>query len=85
MKSKKTYRFIKGEDSKRLSSALSADDTKSAFRELRERECFPIINRGQPWYDTLTSVQKYELSEWYRAWLDVTETLNIPEKPSWIK
>ena len=55
------------------------------LRRRREKECFPIINRGQLWYETLTKVQKAKLKEWYRAWLDVTETLVVPEKPIWLK
>ena len=57
------------------------------FNELRRQrkvECFSIINRGQLWYDTLTEEQKAELKEWYIAWLDVTDTLIIPNKPNWL-
>ena len=54
------------------------------LRAKRERECFPIVNRGQLWYDTLTEQQKAELKEWYIAWLDVTDTLQVPVKPSWL-
>ena len=55
------------------------------LRQQREVECFLIINRGQLWYSTLTEEQLLELNTWYNAWLDVTETKIIPEKPSWIK
>ena len=55
------------------------------LRRQREIECFDIVNRGMVWYDTLTAEQKQELSEWYRAWLDVTETRQIPQRPSWLK
>ena len=54
------------------------------FRQERESICFPIINRGQLWYDNLTKEQKSELQVWYQAWLDVTETKVKPETPSWI-
>ena len=54
------------------------------LRRRRETECFPIVNRGQLWYDTLTEEQKAELKEWYIAWLDVTDTLVVPNKPNWI-
>ena len=54
------------------------------LRKQREIECFDIVNRGIVWYDTLTAEQKQELAEWYRAWLDVTETRVIPTKPSWL-
>lgn len=55
------------------------------LRIQREKECFPIINRGQLWYSMLTAAQYTELQTWYQAWLDVTETLVIPEKPSWLE
>ena len=55
------------------------------LRRQREKECFPIINRGQLWYSTLTAVQYSELQVWYQAWLDVTETLVVPEKPGWLE
>ena len=55
------------------------------FRSLRERDCFPIINRGQLWYQTLTEDQLIELNKWYKDWLDVTKTLVVPTKPSWLE
>ena len=54
------------------------------LRAQREIECFPIINRGALWYNTLTEEQEAELQVWYQAWLDVTETKVIPEKPEWL-
>lgn len=56
----------------------------SAVRLRRERECFPIINRGQLWYDGLTEKQKAELTAWYTDWLNVTQTLVVPKKPEWL-
>ena len=55
------------------------------LRKQREQECFSIINRGQLWYSTLTTEQYRELQTWYQAWLDVTETLVVPEKPGWLE
>lgn len=55
------------------------------LRQKRAEECFSIINRGQLWYNTLTTEQVQELNTWYQAWLDVTETKIIPTKPSWLK
>lgn len=54
------------------------------LRSRRESECFSIVNRGEPWYRRLTEEQKLELDSWYAAWLDVTETKVIPEKPGWL-
>lgn len=64
-----------------------ADNEKQAAEELRQRrehECFPVINRGQLWYEGLTAEQKAELAAWYQGWLDITETHTIPEKPAWL-
>lgn len=55
------------------------------LRRIREVECFPIVNRGTVWYDTLTEEQKLELTQWYNAWLQVTETLEEPTKPMWLQ
>lgn len=57
---------------------------KDVIRKRRERECFPIINRGQLWYNCLTIEQRAELNGWYHAWLNATETGYIPPMPSWL-
>lgn len=57
---------------------------KDTLRLQREIKCFPVINRGQLWYNALNEEQKAELKEWYIAWLDVTDTLVVPNKPDWI-
>lgn len=64
---------------------LKYEATIEKYRTHRAKECFPIINRGQFWYDTLTDEQKSELCVWYHNWLDVTKTQTIPEKPIWLK
>jgi hypothetical protein len=51
------------------------------MRKLRVSECFPIINRGALWYNSLTETQKEELEIWYNAWLNVTISNVIPQKP----
>lgn len=61
------------------------DELKDDLRNQRKAECFPIINRGQLWYESLTSSQKEELSKWYQDWLNVTETMVAPTKPEWLK
>lgn len=55
------------------------------LRRQREAECFSVINRGYLWYSRLSEQQLSELSVWYNAWLNVTETLEIPQKPSWLE
>lgn len=57
---------------------------KEAIRQRREKECFPIINRGQAWYNLLTFEQREELDKWYIAWLNAPETGEIPETPAFI-
>lgn len=54
------------------------------LRKRREKECFPIINRGALWYDKLSEAQKTELSIWYQAWLDAPETGTAPTAPVWL-
>lgn len=74
-----TLVFDEGKDSQAQSEAAKAE-----YRRRRELECFPIINRGQLWYDTLSEGQLSELKNWYQAWLDGTKTQTIPEKPEWL-
>lgn len=68
---------------------LTNEEIIEQLREQREIECFPIINRGQLWYNTLTTEQVNELNQWYMAWLDLPNNYNtnktIPQKPSWLK
>lgn len=66
----------------------TADTLSTQLNTLRQRrinECFDIVNRGQVWYDTLTTEQKTELNNWYKQWLDVTKTLSVPQTPDFIK
>lgn len=64
---------------------LTDEEYNERVRNLRELQCFPIINRGTLWYNTLSSKQMQELDQWYKAWLDVTKTKQIPVKPSWLE
>lgn len=65
--------------------ALQTEAKKSELRLLREKECFSVINRGQLWYEGISISQLLELRQWYKAWLAVTETMVVPEKPAWLK
>ena len=77
-----------------INDTLIFDDTKinninheielNELRGRREIECFSITDRGELWYSHLTQEQLTELNSWYEAWLNVTETKIIPEKPSWL-
>jgi hypothetical protein len=64
---------------------FNKENLVSALRVLRESECFETVNRGQVWYELLTDEQKAELKDWYQAWLDVTETAVVPNKPKWLR
>ena len=67
------------------SSIADKIDKADMYRVIRSQVCFPIINRGQLWYNNLTNEQKDELSKWYNDWLNVTETLIEPKTPKWLK
>lgn len=64
---------------------LPMETAKEALRQIREEECYAIINRGILWYNTLTEEQKTELLSWYDEWKDVTETFVKPKRPEWIR
>jgi hypothetical protein len=64
---------------------IDPETEKADLRYRREVECYPIINRGQLWYNTLSEYQKQELNHWYALWLNVTATKVIPAKPDFIK
>jgi len=78
------WRFIPDKDGKPTIIELEVDYV-SIYRKRRDRECFPIINRGNAWYNSLTQTQKDEIQVWYQEWLNITETLVEPIKPSWLK
>ena len=65
-------------------TALQNEAVLADLRTRRETECFSVINRGQLWYEGISITQLLELREWYKAWLKVTETLVVPEKPTWL-
>ena len=64
--------------------AYQTEELKAEYRQRREKECFSVINRGQLWYEGISLSQLYELRQWYKAWLNVTETMVVPEKPAWL-
>lgn len=83
----RAYQLIDGKllKNEEYAIALVEEQEKKQLRRLREVECFKIVNRGILWYNTLTEEQKQELDAWYHQWLDVTETLVIPENLEWIE
>ena len=64
--------------------AMEEEAVKSNIRRMREKFCFPYINRGRLWYNRLSDMQLAELSRWYQAWLDAPATKVIPKEPSWL-
>ena len=68
-----------------VTSSEKMERARYSLRKKRERDCFPIINRGKLWYDKLSDAQKSELDSWYTAWLNVTVTMSEPAKPAWLK
>lgn len=65
--------------------AIEMETKKADLRDRREKECFSVINRGQLWYEGVSLTQLLELRQWYQAWLKVTETMIVPEKPAWLE
>lgn len=64
---------------------VQTEERKTEYRRRRETECFSIINRGQLWYEGISLAQLLELRQWYKAWLNVTDTMVVPEKPGWLE
>lgn len=77
--------YMETTEYKEKATAFEEQQFIKELRRQREEECFSIINRGVLWYDNLTEVEKAELADWYRAWLDVTETLTVPDCPIWLE
>ena len=82
-----SYKMIDGLLYKNQDKAeeIELEKKKNNLRNKREIECFDYINRGALWYNRLNNNQKEELEQWYDNWLNVTDTLVIPEKPEWLK
>lgn len=56
------------------------------LQEQRKNECFNVLeSKSKLWYDNLTEVQYNELNTWYNAWLNVTDTLVVPTKPTFLE
>ena len=82
-----SYKFIDGSLYKNEDKVLEikTEQEKENLRSRRKNECFDYINRGSLWYNRLNNKQKQELETWYEAWLNVTDTMEVPEKPNWLK
>jgi len=82
----KSYKLVKGKIVKdtKFHNAITTKNKQNEIRELREIECFTIINRGKLWYEKLTPKQEQELSKWYQDWLDAPGTMEVPKRLRWL-
>lgn len=78
------FNFLCKNDCSEFTEEELSEYTKDFYRARREKICFPIVNRGQVWYNHLSIEQKVDLNNWYEDWLDVTETLFEPALLSWL-
>lgn len=60
------------------------DEQKNIIRRLRKNRVFPIINRSQMWFNSLSEQQKQDIQIWYQQWLDAPNTLIMPKRPNWL-
>ena len=79
------FEKITSNDIDKIKQFGDIETQKKVLRQLREKECYVYINRGEAWYKRLTDKQKAEFDKWYSDWLDVTETFVIPETPAWLR
>ena len=77
--------YTQSEEYKQKKEQWDSEHQLKDLRNIREINCFSIINRGYLWYSQLSEQQLVELDNWYNAWLDVTKTRIIPQKPIWLK
>ena len=61
-----------------------SEQVKAKIRAWREKECFPIVDRGG-FMASLSPSKKKEVLDWYKDCLDATKTGICPAKPTWIK
>ena len=79
------WRVVDGVLSQQRYQEDTSEEIEARLRGLREELCFPIVNRGQLWYDTLDDNQLAELEVWYKEWLNAPRTRNEPVKPDWLE
>lgn len=84
------YQFFKLENGELIYDASRAEyfeleKKRNYLRAQRKRICYPIVNRGQAWYDTLSNYQRLTLKSWYENWLVAPDTLEEPVAPDWIQ
>lgn len=65
-------------------ASINQNNLVAKFRSYREKYVFPIINRGNAWYWSLSSWRTEELRSWYQEWLNCTDTLVKPQWLDWL-
>lgn len=59
-------------------------DVAQQLRQERVDVCFPIVNRGKLWYDSLSDEKLAQLQTWYLQWLDAPQTKIRPKDLEWL-
>ena len=55
------------------------------LREMRGKECFALVDGKSPlFWKRYNEEQEAQLDIWHQAWLDVTKTGVIPQKPDFL-
>ncbi len=83
-KSIKKYKALNINNFNRIIKCLPIKEAKKGLRQIREQECFSIVDRPI-WYKRLNEEQKYLVDKWYEQWLDVTSTFVEPIRPYGVK
>ncbi len=84
LKSVRPLNYAEANEEAEKKRAREKEFETARLRGRRDAECYSVINRGEMWHQRLTYRQKQELSAWYQAWLDVTDTGVVPVKPEWV-
>ena len=67
-------------------SLITLEKTLDELRHERNWKCFKLIDsKSKFWWESLSESQMLELKNWYKAWLNITETKTEPTKPEWLK
>lgn len=79
----KTYKKLSITDLGETIKRLPKEEAKKLLRQVREKECYSIVDRAA-WFASLTPEQQKEIQAWREAWKNVTDTFIIPQKPDWV-
>ena len=79
-----SWRVVDGQLVHEQYEPIPEEEIVQTLRDKRAEICFPIINRGQLFYESLNVEQKQELATWYKQWLDAPNTKTEPPIPRWL-